>query len=170
MQLIRMGALPLLAVVAMCSGSPGSGATPTSPTGGAITCSTATAATFAWWVGKWSYSVPGYDPGTSTVTSSSNGCALAEAFVDRTGQQQHTTIRYDSVGQQWKRNVIDPFRTYNSAGTFAADGRIAFYETPTDRESYIPTDHDHVHFTGEQSTDGGKTWKLLFDATYTRPP
>lgn len=133
-------------------------------------CPAAVAAAFAWWPGRWAYSVPRYDPGTSTVTATNDGCALAEAFVDRTGQQQHTTITYDSVGRQWKRHVVDPFRTYDSNGTFAGDGSIAFYETPTDRESYRLADHDHVHFTGETSKDGGKTWTLLFDATYTRQP
>ncbi|HEY4304714.1 MAG TPA: hypothetical protein VGM82_09615 [Gemmatimonadaceae bacterium] len=133
-------------------------------------CPAAIAESFAWWAGRWNYAVPGFDPATSTITSSNDGCMLAEAFVDRTGQQQHTTIQYDSVAHHWKRHVVDPFRTYDSAGSFAADGSIAFYESKNDRESYLVTDHDHVHFKGEHSDDGGTTWKLLFDATYTRQP
>lgn len=168
MTFARWSALPLLVATAMCSGA----ATGSGPTGTAasntVPCPQGVGVTFAWWVGTWDYSVPGYDPGTSTVTASSGGCALAEAFVDRTGQQQHTTIQYDSTGHQWKRVVVDPFRTYNSTGNFASDGSIAFYETPTDRESYHPTDQTHVHFIGESSKDGGKSWQVLFDATYTR--
>ncbi|MEP6732877.1 MAG: hypothetical protein ABJE10_19700 [bacterium] len=41
-----------------------------------------------------------------------------------------------------------------------------FFETAAERESYRPTDGMHVLFTGESSSDGGKTWKLLFGATY----
>jgi hypothetical protein len=133
-------------------------------------CSSDVASTFTWWVGKWNYAVPKFDPGTSTVIAADGGCALTEAFVDRTGQQQHTTIRYDSTAQTWKRHVVDPFRTYDSAGSFASDGSISFYETVSQRESYRPADRDHVHFVGESSTDGGKTWKVDFDATYTRQP
>jgi hypothetical protein len=133
-------------------------------------CSSDVAAAFTWWVGKWNYSVPKFDPGTSTVAAADGGCALTEAFVDRTGQQQHTTIRYDSTAHTWKRHVVDPFRTYDSAGSFASDGSISFYETPSQRESYRPADRDHVHFVGESSGDGGKTWKVDFDATYTRQP
>lgn len=46
------------------------------------------------------------------------------------------------------------------------DGSIVFFETAAERESYRPTDGMHVLFTGESSSDGGKTWKLLFGATY----
>src|SRR6185437_3774854 len=70
--------------------------------------------------------------------------------------------------RRWKRVVVDPFRTYASTGVFAPDGSISFYETPTDRETYRPADGDHVHFIGEKSTDGGHTWRVLFDATYAR--
>jgi hypothetical protein len=133
-------------------------------------CSTDIAATFAWWIGQWSYAVPHYDPGTSNVTASNGGCTLAESFVDRTGGQQHTTIQYDAVAHTWKRHVVDPSRTYDSAGNFARDGSIVFYETTVERETYRPTDRDHVHFIGESSKDGGKTWIVTFDATYSRQP
>src|SRR5215472_1292851 len=123
---------------------------------------------FSWWPGQWDYAVPGYDPGVSVVTDSAGGCALKEEFSDIHSQKQHTTIRYDAGTERWERVVVDPFRTYKSNGSFAPDGSIAFYETPTDRETYRPTDADHVHFTGEKSDDGGRTWRVLFDATYIR--
>jgi WD40 repeat protein len=133
-------------------------------------CPSGVASKFSWWVGTWSYFIRGYDPATSTVTATNGGCALAEAFVDRSGAQQHTTIQYDSARKQWKRHVVDPSRTYDSIGQFANDGSIAFYETTVSRESYRPTDKDHVHFVGESSKDGGKTWSVDFDALYTRRP
>jgi hypothetical protein len=37
------------------------------------------------------------------------------------------------------------------------------------REHYHPSDHDHVHFIGESSRDGGKTRAVDF-ALYTRQP
>ena len=172
MKSARWPAVPLLVVSVMCSGtSPTQTAASVTPTVGTGTgCPNGVATTFAWWVGKWSYFIQGYDPGTSVVTATNSGCTLAEAFVDRSGAQQHTTIQYDSVGHQWKRHVVDPFRAYDSAGQFASDGSIAFYETTTSRESYRPTDPDHVHFIGETSRDGGKSWSVDFDATYTRTP
>ncbi|HKV70364.1 MAG TPA: hypothetical protein VJN62_03910 [Gemmatimonadales bacterium] len=132
------------------------------------TCPGAPAAAFHWWPGTWDYATPGYDPAVSTVTVSDDGCTFTEVFVDIHQQRQHTTIQYDATAHRWQRVVVDPFRTYRSTGVFAADGSIAFYETPGDRETYRPTDADHVHFIGEKSTDGGKTWRVLFDATYTR--
>lgn len=123
---------------------------------------------FSWWPGVWNYSTPGFDPAVSTVTASPDGCTLTEEFVDIHQQRQHTTIRYDATERRWKRVVADPFRTYASTGVFAPDGSISFYETPTDRETYRPADGDHVHFIGEKSTDGGHTWRVLFDATYAR--
>jgi hypothetical protein len=104
----------------------------------------------------------------STVTAGADGCSLTEEFVDIHQQRQHTTITYDAKEHRWERVVVDPFWTYHSTGVFAADGSISFYETPGDRETYRPTDADHVHFIGEKSTDGGQTWRVLFDATYTR--
>ncbi len=81
---------------------------------------------------------------------------LQEEFIDIHDNKAHTTIEYDAAAKQWKRTVTDPFRTYHSTGTFATDGTIAFYETPTDRESYRPIDHDHVRFFGEKSTDAAR--------------
>ncbi len=135
-----------------------------------IACPASDAAAFAWWPGTWSYSVPHFDPGVTTVTATSGGCVLHEEFVDIRDNKAHTTIEYDAAARIWKRTVTDPFRTYHSTGTFSPDGTIAFYETLTDRESYRPIDHDHVRFFGEKSTDDGKTWTLLFDATYSRRP
>ena len=62
-------------------------------------------------------------------------CSPKRSSIAR-GAQQHTTIQYDSVGKQWKRHVVDPFRAYDSTGQFASDGSIAFYETTVSRESY----------------------------------
>jgi len=162
MPIARWRALPLLVGAMVCS--------TTSSTQVVAPCPADAAAAFAWWAGKWSYFIQGFDPATSTIAATNGGCTLAEAFVDRSGAQQHTTIQYDTVGKQWKRHVVDPFRTYDSAGRFASDGSIAFYETPTSRESYRRTDNDHVHFIGESSKDGGATWKVDFDALYTRTP
>jgi hypothetical protein len=145
-------------------------ATPVATPVATVNCTAAVAATFAWWIGAWDYTVPGFDPGVTTVTPGSGGCALQEEFVDVHGRQSHTTIQFDETTQKWRRSVTDPFRTYLSTGVFAPDGSIAFYETPTDRESYRPTDATHVRFFGETSTDGGVTWRLLFDATDTRRP
>ncbi|MEO8029453.1 MAG: hypothetical protein ABJC74_09080 [Gemmatimonadota bacterium] len=133
-------------------------------------CPAAQAALFRWWAGIWDYAIPGYDPGVTTVTPSEDGCQLQEEFVDVGNKQAHTTILFDPGSQRWKRLVADPFRTYRSSGVFAPDGSIAFYETPTERETYRPVDHDHVHFLGESSTDGGKSWKIGFDAIFTRRP
>lgn len=160
--------LSSLALTAVCGGSSPTTIVTPPPSSGLTSCAAAQAATFGWWAGTWAYSVPGFDPGTTTVTASNGGCTIQEAFVDIHNMQAHTTIQFDSAGKQWKRTVTDPFRTYQSAGTFASDGSIAFYETTTERESYRPTDPTHVHFIGESSTDGGKTWKVQFDATYTK--
>ena len=138
------------------------------PATASVACPASASAAFAWWVGRWGYFVQGYDPATSTVTSADGGCTLDEAFVDVTGGRQHTTIQYDAASHAWKRHVVDPQRSYDSRGTFAADGSIAFYETSTSRESYRPTDRDHVHFVGETSSDGGRSWHVTFDALYTR--
>lgn len=158
----------LLALGTMCLGS--ATTVKSRPLQASIKCPAAQATAFAWWVGTWNYSVPGFDPGVTTVTTTNGSCSLKEEFVDSHNQLAHTSILYDSTVKQWKRTVTDPFRTYNSAGVFAADGSIAFYETPTDRETYRPVDRNHVHFGGESSSDGGKTWKVLFDATYVRRP
>lgn len=131
-------------------------------------CADAPGDAFHWWPGTWDYATPGYDPAVSTVTASTDGCTFTEEFVDVHQQRQHSTIQYDTTAHRWRRVVVDPFRTYRSTGVFAADGSISFYETPGDRETYRPADADHVHFLGERSTDGGRTWRVLFDATYTR--
>ncbi|MEP6494266.1 MAG: hypothetical protein ABJF01_16405 [bacterium] len=159
-----------LATATMCGSSSTTAELTNNTNTSAARCTTAQAATFAWWVGTWDYAIPGFDPGVTTVTASNAGCSLQEEFVDIHNMKAHTTISFDSTTQKWKRTVADPFRTYNSTGTFATDGSIAFFETTTDRESYRPTDKTHIHFTGESSSDGGKTWKLLFDATYTKRP
>lgn len=132
------------------------------------TCADAPSGDFSWWPGVWNYSTPGYDPAVSTVTASADGCSFTEEFVDIHQQRQHTTIRYSAKDHRWERVVVDPFRTYHSAGVFAPDGSISFYETPGDRETYRPADADHIHFIGETSSDGGHTWTVLFDATYVR--
>lgn len=98
---------------------------------GAVPCPADKGSAFAWWVGTWNYSVAGYDAGVTTVAPTGDGCALREEFIDRGGQKQRTSIDYDSTTGDWRRVVVDPFRTYRSTGRFSADGSIAFYETPS---------------------------------------
>ncbi len=161
-------ALAVLALATMGGGA--TAASAVRPPETSASCTPALASQFAWWAGTWDYAIPGYDPGVTTVTPSEDGCQLQEEFVDVGNKQAHTTILFDPGSQRWKRLVADPFRTYRSSGVFAPDGSIAFYESPTERETYRPADHDHVHFLGESSKDGGKSWKIVFDAIFTRRP
>jgi len=168
---MTIGLRAAFAVLALTS--IGSGTSAARSVGAAATslpCTPAQAASFAWWPGTWDYASQGREPGVTTVTVSNSGCQFQAELVDAKKQQTSTTIIFDPGSQRWKRLVADPTRTYRSSGVYAPDGSISFYESPTARETYRPTDHDHVRYFGEFSKDGGKSWKIVFDASFTRRP
>ena len=122
-------------------------------------------------IGTWDYRAQGYDPGQTVVSRESSGCALFERYVDINGGHSTSLFMFDTTDATWHVTTDDPSGRSVMTGRPEKNG-IAFYHSATDREVYLPRDHDHAVFIGERSTDGGKTWVEWVSATYTRvaPP
>lgn len=117
-------------------------------------------------VGVWDYRAPGYDPGRSTVIKDASGCALIEHYLDSTGGRSESLFLLGADGR-WHVTTYDPSGRSTMGGTVEGD-RVVFYHSATDREAYRPAANGTATFTGERSSDGGRTWAAWVTAVYTR--
>ena len=132
-------------------------------------CAAPTARALYFRIGTWSYSAPGYDPGTSVMTADSSGCALFDDFVDVSGGRSKSFFVYNPLGNQWFVTTYDPSGRSIMEGTVDAKGAV-FYHSTTDRETYRTQPDGTVAFAAERSADGGAEWKTWATATYARKP
>jgi hypothetical protein len=118
-------------------------------------------------VGTWDYRARGYDPGRTVVRRDATGCFVLEQYADATGGHATALFIYTPQDSTWHETSYDPGGRSVMAGRIETDG-VAFYHSPTDREVYRSRSDSTAEFSGERSTDGGRTWASWVTAAYTR--
>ena len=134
---------------------------------------------FDFWIGEWEVTTQGGTRvGSSVIQSVSGGCALLENWTSARGGQGKSLNAYNPAVAQWQQYWIGQdgnpteYRESSWSGpsiVFRARAAAAG-STPASelRLTFTPVDSVTVRQHGEQSTDGGATWKTQYDFYYHR--
>jgi tetratricopeptide (TPR) repeat protein len=130
------------------------------------------------WVGEWNVIGPGNQQvGTNSVVLLEDGCIVEENWTSAQGGQTGRSFNfYNPVTHKWHQSYMG-----NDAGNWMMDGEYkdgamryegAVYSPPNahvlTRMTFFNLGPDKVRQLGENSTDGGKTWVVTWDAMYIR--
>ena len=132
---------------------------------------------FDFWLGNWTVEAPAGQPaGSNLVTSEQSGCLLIEHWSSNQGGQTGTSFNfYDRRDKKWHQIYIDNSGNMGAfppmAGEFR-DGKMVLLSdpaaTPLFRWTWASIAPDKVTQVAEQSSDGGKTWTVIWDSVYTK--
>lgn len=137
-------------------------------TGPSAACGSAHDREFDFWVGSWSFAAPGSLPGTNDITSEASGCLVEEHFRDSSGTQGRSVSLFSRLDGQWHQTYVDS-RGAHLVLVGAFDGRrMVLAESATQRYLWEQIGADTVRYWGERSADGGASFSVFFDSTYTR--
>ncbi len=127
------------------------------------------------WVGEWDvYNADDQLVGHNTLTLADNGFAIHESWRSSTGSTGHSINYYHPTTGQWNQLWVSAAGdVLDMSGTFS-DGAMRLTGTRVDRNgrefqhrtTLTPLDGGRVRQHIEESSDGGATWKVGFDAVY----
>lgn len=144
-------------------------------------CSAAEHRHFDFWVGEWTVTLPdGRTAGTNRISSILNGCVLLEEWSGAGGGEGKSFNLYDAPRKQWRQTWVDGQGSIlELQGGLNPDGEMVLTGeqpvrngsgTARNRITWTPKGPNEVRQHWEVSTDGGATWRSLFDGTYRRVP
>ncbi|MBA3713718.1 MAG: tetratricopeptide repeat protein [Pyrinomonadaceae bacterium] len=128
------------------------------------------------WVGEWDAQVNGQSVGTNVIERVEEGCLIMENWAGNGGATGKSMNFYNPVLKKWRQTYMsnnqiiwemsgeykDGIMRYDgemiSAGSQPIMVRVKFYNQAPER----------VRHTQENSTDGGRAWTNVWDATYVR--
>lgn len=140
-------------------------------------CSAAEHHQFDFWIGRWDAveTADGKPGGRSLIEALYGGCALRENWT-QAGYSGGSLNTYDRTTKQWRQTWTDSNGTWREYVGGLVDGRMVLVSVHPAVADPAKTVHDRMIFTknadgtvrqlGEQSADGGGTWKVTFDYTY----
>ena len=132
---------------------------------------------FDFWLGEWDLvGADGKKSAEDKVVSILGGCA-----IQRTGRASRAAriepLAYDPATKHWHQTLMDDSgAVLKLEGEFADGKMILVGQRPSQKEKGVTITHriawnlmpDHrVHQFWEASTTGGRTWKPVFEGTYT---
>lgn len=138
-----------------------------------VACRSAEYRQFDFWVGDWDVHAPnGPTVGHNRVTLEQDGCLLVEHWTAAAGVQTGTSFNYYDVrDKKWHQLYLD---NSGNAGAFPAmagnlvDGKMVLLtderQTPVSRWTWYVLEPGKVRQMAEQSSDGQKTWKIVWDS------
>ena len=132
---------------------------------------------FDFWLGEWTVEAKGKQAGSNKITAILGGCVLFEEWQSAaSGYAGKSFNRYDPASGQWRQLWVDSGGgALDLAGGYQ-DGKMILQGEQTSKDGaklqnritwYNNTDKT-VRQHWQQSSDGGKTWKTVFDGLYTR--
>jgi hypothetical protein len=164
--------------------SPSPAATPssavaTSPTPApSAACAAPQNRQFDFWLGDWDLvGADGKKSAEDRVVSILGGCALQENWTGVKNGQGLSLSAYDPATKHWHQTLMDDSgAVLKLEGEFADGKMILVGQRPSQKEKGVTITHriawtvlpDHrVRQFWEASTTGGRTWKPVFEGTYT---
>jgi hypothetical protein len=122
-------------------------------------------------------SAPGPPARPPLPIASTDGCALLENWVGVGGGRGHSLNFYDARRRVWQQTWIDASGgALNLAGGMRRGSMVmsgsrrdpATKHEQIDRISWTANGDGTVRQLWDRSTDGGGSWKILFDELYRR--
>jgi hypothetical protein len=134
---------------------------------------------FDFWIGQWQVTTPDGKPaGTNSISSILNGCVLLEEWTSAGGGSGKSFNLYSARRKQWHQTWVDASGglleldgSLNEAGEMVLAGSQPLRDgsgTAHNRITWTPRSPTEVRQHWEVSTDGGTTWRTVFDGTYRR--
>ena len=152
---------------------------PPVPAAKAPACAGADYRQFDFWLGEWEVRNPaGKFVGHNRIESAHGGCVLIEHWNGVGGVTGTSVNLYDRDRGRWHQTWVD-----SSGGLLQLDGGIdgkamvlsgdafdadAPAKTARQRITWTPQGDGLVRQLWEASTDGGRTWTVVFDGRYAR--
>jgi hypothetical protein len=133
---------------------------------------------FDFWVGEWTVTTKnGPKVGDSSIKRILNDCVILESWTGAGGGTGQSFNNYDARSKTWKQFWVDASgsRQEYDEGIYQ-DRALRFTghnpgpkgEPIQQRFTFFNLDPNHVRQLQEQSTDGGKTWTVVYDFYYAR--
>ncbi|MGH7681257.1 MAG: tetratricopeptide repeat protein [Candidatus Eiseniibacteriota bacterium] len=131
---------------------------------------------FDFWVGEWQVkSREGAPAGTNSITIENGDCWVHEHWLSPGGNGESFNF-YNPTTQKWHQSWVDDQGQVAEFDGGLKDGAMAMegYRQGTAgaripaRLTLTPLPDGTVRQLGENSTDGGKTWTILYDLIYVR--
>ena len=134
---------------------------------------------FDFWVGDWEVTTPDGKPaGTNKIEPVSNGAGLLENWQGdgQTGGGSGKSLNtYNAGKKQWQQFWVGSGGGVLELAGGMVDGRMVLKgehevrgQRTLERITWTPGADGSVRQLWDQSTDGGKTWQVVFDGTYRR--
>jgi len=129
---------------------------------------------FDFWIGEWEVTRPdGKVAGRNRITPILGGCALREEWAGAGGNQGTSLNAWDPEARRWRQTWVDQSGTVLLLAG-GIDGSKMVMESGSgparQRITWTPMADGRVRQLWDSSTDGGTTWKVEFDGTYTKKP
>ena len=130
---------------------------------------------FDFWIGDWEVTLPnGKFAGTNRIDPILTGCVLRESWSGARGMHGTSYNIYDASGRRWHQTWVDDGGNLLQLDGAFQDGKMVLTgEQKSDsastlqRITWTPNGKE-VRQVWESSTDGGKTWSVVFDGTYRK--
>ncbi|HSC46689.1 MAG TPA: hypothetical protein VLG68_01240 [Gammaproteobacteria bacterium] len=140
-------------------------------------CNAASYREFDFWLGDWNVSSPdGRLVGHNRVQKSYNGCVLQENWTGVKGGTGSSFNIYDAPRKVWHQTWVDSMGSLLTLEGGVKDGRMVLSGEQVqpdgkklqNRITWTPQKDGSVRQLWESSSDGGKTWKVVFDGIYRK--
>ncbi len=152
-------------------------ATPSPATVMSAACNAPQYRQFDFWLGEWDLvGTDGKKSAEDKVVRVLGGCALQENWTSVKSGQGLSLSAYDPATRRWHQTLMDDSgAVLKLEGEFADGKMILVGQHPSLKEKGVTITHriawnalpDHrVHQYWEASTNGGRTWRPVFEGTY----
>ena len=147
-------------------------------------CSTPVYRQFDFWIGEWeAFSIKGQKAGDSKVSLMLDSCTVLEEWTSATIQRGlrfagKSFNMYNSSKNRWQQYWVDNTGTITAYFNGHYENGKMILQTDNDKindstcqiqkMTFYDLGSDKVRQHGENSTDGGATWKTSFDLEYRR--
>jgi hypothetical protein len=134
---------------------------------------------FDFWVGDWNVKNPqGAQAGSNLITREYGGCVIQEHWAGRGGFTGSSFNMYDPATKRWHQTWVDSSGTLLLLDGEFKDGKMQLAGETTaagggktlHRVSFEPRPDKTIRQLWDSSSDGGKTWSVVFDGVYERKP
>lgn len=132
---------------------------------------------FDFWIGDWEVLTPaGKTAGRNRIEPILGGCALRESWTGAGGSNGTSYNAWDRQRRRWHQTWVDNGGLVLRLEGGFADGRMVLSgetldsagATVLNRISWQETGPKAVRQLWEVSSDGGKTWGVVFDGRYRK--
>lgn len=137
-------------------------------------CSSAESKQFDFWIGDWDLTFDGGGKAKNRISKILDECVVLEEYTGG-GLVGKSFSTFDPQAKQWRHTWIDnTARHVDFAGEFQQGRMVVTRDASGPRGAFkqrlIWSDiqRDSLKWTIERSDDSGKSWKVVFSASYQR--